>query len=132
MNIGLLLPRSTYYSSISFDLFNGIKARISPEKHPEIKIFTENIGFGAEKQMVYRAAEQLIMQHDVELVFAYIGHSVAQLLRPLFLATNRMLIVLDAGAHLPHEWPSSENIVYHSLNNAIGAYHLGDMARRDG
>ncbi len=132
MKIGLLLPRSTFYTSISFDIFNGMKSRLYSDNNEEIKVFTENIGFGAEKQLVYRAAEQLIMQHDVDVIFAYIGHSIAQLLRPLFLATNRILIVLDSGANLPQEWPQCDNIVYHSLNNSLGAFHLGKMVQKDG
>jgi len=82
MKVGLLLPRSSFYTSISFDIFNGVKSKLHLDNNEEIKIFTENIGFGAEKHVVYRAAEQLIMQHDVDVIFAYIGHSIAQLLRP--------------------------------------------------
>lgn len=132
MKIGLLLPRSTFYTSISFDIFNGVKAKLIADRNEQIEIYTENIGFGAEKQVVYRAAEQLIMQHDTDIIFAYISHSSAQLLRPLFASTNRVLIVLDPGANLPQEWPKSENIVYHSLNNALGAFCLGDLMKKDG
>lgn len=132
MKVGLLLPRSSYYTSIAFDILDGFRQRISLDGNKDtISIFSENIGFGAEKQVVYRAAEQLIMQHDVDVVFGYIGHSMAQLLRPLFLSTNRILVVLDAGSSMPQEWPKCDNIVYHSLNNCLGAFCLGGLIRND-
>jgi len=42
------------------------------------------------------------------------------------------LIVLDSGANLPQEWPHCDNIVYHSLNNSLGAFYLGKMVQQDG
>lgn len=121
-SIGILLPRSTFYASISFDIFEGFRAALRHIGREDIKIVSENIGFGAEKQECYRAAERLILQENVPVVFAYIGHRTAQLLRPLFMAANKLLVVLDAGSHLPHEWPTSPNIFYHSLHNALGAW----------
>ncbi len=132
MKVGLLLPRSTYYVSIAFDIINGLRTRLETSGCENIQIFTENIGFGAEKQTVYRAAEQLILQHDVDVIIGYISHNMSQLLRPLFLSLNRILIVLDSGANLPHEWPKCDNIIYHSLNNSLGAYLLGSLIKKDG
>ncbi len=130
--IGFLLPRSTYYTGISFDLFDGLTSSLSSLGRNDIRIVTENIGFGSDKQLCYKAAEQLLMHEQAQVVFAYIGHRMAQVLRPLFTAANRLLIVLDAGAHLPQEWPSSPHIFYHSLNNALGSWLSSNMAVRDG
>ena len=105
--IGILLPRSTYYQTIGFDLFEGLRSGLRHLGRSDIKIITENIGFGAEKQQCYRSAEKLLLEENVSVVIAYIGHRTAQLLRPLFLAANKMLIVLDAGANLPNEWPAA-------------------------
>lgn len=130
--IGILLPRSSYYSSISFDLFEGLRAGLNAAGHEDIKIVSENIGFGADRQQAYRSAEKLLLEENAGVVLAYVGHRTAQLLRPLFMSANRLLIVLDAGAHLPQEWPASQNILYHSLNNALGAYLAGKRARSEG
>jgi len=131
--IGLLLPRSTYYTGISFDLFEGLKSALHHlGASGEIRIVTENIGFGTDKQQCYKGAEQLIMHENATIVFAYIGHRMAQVLRPLFLAANRLLVVMDAGANLPHEWPESPNIIYHSLHNAFGSWLTAKRAVRDG
>ncbi|WP_412465753.1 ABC transporter substrate-binding protein [Pedobacter sp. KLB.chiD] len=130
--IGILLPRSTYYQTIGFDLYEGLCSGLKYQGRSDIKIVTENIGFGAEKQQCYRSAEKLLLEENVSMVIAYIGHRMAQLLRPLFLAANKMLIVLDAGASLPNEWPSVSNIFYHSLHNALGAALAAKQAVMDG
>jgi branched-chain amino acid transport system substrate-binding protein len=130
--IGILLARSTYYETIGFDLYEGLRSGLKQLGRTDVKIVTENIGFGAEKQQCYRCAEKLLLEENVSLVIAYIGHRTAQLLRPLFLAANKMLIVLDTGANLPHEWPSCPNIFYHSLHNALGAWFAAKEASNHG
>ncbi|MFM2017861.1 MAG: hypothetical protein RL007_1517 [Bacteroidota bacterium] len=130
--IGLLLPRSSYYQSIGFELFDGFRSGLKQYGHDEVKVVTENIGFGADRQQVYRSAEKLLMEENAGIVFAYVGHRTAQLLRPLFMAANKLLVVLDAGANLPQEWPVSANIIYHSLHNSLGAYLAAQRAVHDG
>lgn len=130
--IGLLLPRSTYYTGLSFDLFEGVRSSLKHIGREDIRLVTENIGFGTDKQICYKAAEQLIMHENATVVLAYVGHRMAQVLRPLFQASNRLLVVLDAGANAPHEWPESPNIVYHSLHNALGSWLTAKRAVRDG
>ena len=130
--IGLLLPRSTYYTGLSFDLFEGVRVSLKQLEKEDIRIVTENIGFGTDKQLCYKAAEQLIMHEEATVVLAYIGHRMAQVLRPLFQASNRLLIVLDAGANAPHEWPETPNIIYHSLHNSFGSWLTAKRAVNDG
>ncbi|MEW5675188.1 ABC transporter substrate-binding protein [Flavobacterium enshiense] len=130
--IGLLLPRSTFYETIGFDIFHGLKASLKRLGREDIKVVTENIGFGAEKQQCYRSAERLLLDENASLVIAYIGHRTAELLKPLFQATNKILIVLDAGAHLPQEWPTCPNIFYHSLHNSLGAWLSSKSAASNG
>ena len=130
--IGILLARSTYYQTIGFDLYEGLRSGLKQLGRNDIRVVTESIGFGAEKQQCYRSAEKLLLEENASLVIAYIGHRTAQLLRPLFLASNKMLIVLDAGANLPQEWPTCPNIFYHSLHNALGASLSAKQAVSDG
>jgi len=130
--IGVLLPRSTYYTGLSFDLFEGLKASLRVAGKEDVRIVTENIGFGTDKQQCYKAAEQLIMHENAQVILAYIGHRMAQVLKPLCLAANRLLIVMDAGANVPQEWPESPNIIYHSLHNAFGSWLTAKRAFSDG
>jgi len=131
-NIGVLLPRSSYYDTIGFDIHEGLRSGLANAGREDIRIITENVGFGADKNAVYRSAERLLLDENVAVVFAYLTQRSAQLLRPLFMAANRLLIVLDAGANLPQEWPTTPNILYHSLHNSLGAWLSGKMAIENG
>uniref|UniRef100_UPI004049345A ABC transporter substrate-binding protein n=1 Tax=Flavobacterium sp. TaxID=239 RepID=UPI004049345A len=132
LKIGILLPRSTFYQTINFDLISGLKAGLNQIERNDITVVSENIGFGTDKQQCYRSAEKLILDENVSIVLAYIGHRTAELLRPLFLAANKMLVVLDAGANMPNEYPKCPNILYHSLHNALGAWLAARKATQDG
>jgi branched-chain amino acid transport system substrate-binding protein len=126
--IGILLPRSTYYDTIGFDMFEGLRSGLKHLGRQDIKIFSENIGFGTDQQNCYRIVERLLMQENLSVVFAFISHRTAQLLRPLFMATNRVLIVLDSGANMPQEWPESPNMLFHSLHNSLGNWFAAKKA----
>lgn len=130
--IGILLPRSTYYSSIGFDLFEGLKTGLKKAGRDDICLISDNIGFGTDQQQCYQIAERFLMQENISVVLAYVSHRVAQLLRPLFLAANKILIVLDSGANLPHEWPESTNTVFHSLHNSLGSWIISEIACKQG
>ena len=81
--IGILLPRSSYYTGLSFDIFEGVRASLAEMGREDVRIVTENIGFGTDKQMCYKGAEQLIMHENASVVLAYIGHRMAQVLQPV-------------------------------------------------
>lgn len=130
--IGVLLPRSTYYETISFDLYEGLRSGLNHFGLTDVKIVTENIGFGSDKQQCYRSAEKLLLEENATIVVAYISQRMAQLLRPLFLAANKILIVLDSGANLPTEHSPCPNIIYHSLQNSLGAWLSSKQAIKDG
>ncbi len=132
ITIGFLLPRSAYYTGAGFDIVSGVRESLSLQQVDGLKIVTDNIGFGTDKQQVYRAAERMLMEENAAIVYAYCGMRTAQLLRPLFMAANRLLIVLDAGASLPQEWPVSPNILYLSLHNSLGARLAARAATTDG
>lgn len=132
IKIGILLPRSTYYQSIGIDIYEGLKLGFSYLGKEDIKIITENIGFGVDKTQCYKSAEKLVLEEEVDLVFAYIGHQVAELIKPLFQATQKMLVVLDAGAHLPIEYPKCANIIFLSLHNSLSSWFTSKRAFEDG
>ncbi len=131
--IGVLLPRSTHYGAIAIDLLEGLRNGLQHYAANDIvQITTKSIGFGTHKEDVYKATEQLILEEDVQLVVAYISNKMVQVIRPLIMATHKILIVLDAGAGLPQEHPSCPNIIYHSLHNALGAKLAAKYAINDG
>jgi branched-chain amino acid transport system substrate-binding protein len=130
--IGFLLPRSSFYDTMGFDLFEGLRSGLQHIEKYDVKIIIENISFGADKQQCYRCAEKLVLEENVAIVVAYIGHRMAELLKPLFLATNKILLVLDPGASMPQEWPTCSSIFYHSLQNAFGAWLTAQKAVKEG
>lgn len=130
--IGFLLPRSSFYDTMGFDLFEGLRSGLQHIEKDDVKIIIENISFGADKQQCYRCAEKLVLEENVAIVVAYIGHRMAELLKPLFLATNKILLVLDSGASMPQEWPTCSSIFYHSLQNAFGAWLTAQKAVKEG
>lgn len=66
--VGLLLPRSTYYNTIGFDLFEGFRSSLNALGGDDIGLVTENIGFGTEHQNTYRIVEKMLMQDNVVVV----------------------------------------------------------------
>ncbi|UCS92360.1 ABC transporter substrate-binding protein [Echinicola marina] len=130
--VGLLLPRSTYYASIGFDMHEGLKQGLLAQGDCDISVISENIGFGTDHQKCYEVVEKFLLTEEVDVVLAYISHRTAQLLRPLFKAANKILVVLDSGANLPQEWPSSTNTLYHSLHNSLGNWLAGEKASQVG
>lgn len=130
--IGFLLPRSSFYDTMGFDLFEGLRSGLQHIGKYDVKIIIENISFGADKQQCYRCAEKLVLEENVAIVVAYIGHRMAELLKPLFLATNKILLVLDPGASMPQEWPTCSSIFYNSLQNAFGAWLTAQKAVKEG
>lgn len=130
--VGFLLPRSSFYDTIGFDLFEGLRSGLQHIGKNDVKIIIENISFGADKQQCYRSAEKLLLEENVDIVVAYIGHRMAELLKPLFLAANKILLVLDSGASMPQEWPTCPSIFYHSVQNAFGAWLTAQKAVKEG
>jgi branched-chain amino acid transport system substrate-binding protein len=132
IKIGILLPRSSYYQSIGIDLFEGLKLGFKYLERTDVKIITENIGFGVDKTQCYKSAEKLLLEEEVDFVFAYIGQQAAELIKPLFQATQKMLVVLDAGAHIPNEFPKCANIIFLSLHNSLSSWLTSRRAFQDG
>ncbi len=130
--IGLLLPRSTYYASIGVDIHQGLKQGFLAQKKYVPQIVSENIGFGTDPQLCYNLVEKMLLSSEIEVVIAYISHKTAQMIRPLFKAVNKILVVLDSGANLPQEWPRSSNTLYHSLHNSLGNFLISEMAAQRG
>jgi branched-chain amino acid transport system substrate-binding protein len=130
--IGVLVPKSSHYGAIGVNLLAGLRNSLTYYGNNETQIIPKSIAFGAHKNEVYKAAEQLIVEEDVQLLVAYISNKMVQVIRALVMATNKILLVLDAGANLPQESPTSPNIFYISLHNALGAWLAAKYAIKDG
>jgi branched-chain amino acid transport system substrate-binding protein len=99
--IGLLLPRSTDYPAMGFDMLDGIRAGLSKLGITDAQIVTDNIGFGEDTAGTYAKAERLLLQEDVQLLVVYSNVSNAACLYPLAASAQRPFLFLDAGMQLP-------------------------------
>lgn len=122
MTVGMLLPRSTDYPAMSFDMLDGLRLKLKYDGLGDVRIATENIGFGDDKKDIYAKAEKLLMQDDAEYVVAYLSHANAEMLYPLFETAGKILIVLDAGMNFPTSAPSAQAL--HISFQGIQASHL--------
>src|SRR5689334_15479434 len=103
--IGLLLPRSTDYPSLGFDMLEGLRCNLKMHGNETTRFVSENIGFGEDNALNYAKAEKLFLEDEVEMIIAYCNPSNAEPLYRLATAVQKPLIILDAGMQLPGEYP---------------------------
>jgi branched-chain amino acid transport system substrate-binding protein len=124
--IGLLLPRSTEFPAMSFDLLDGF--RLSCKRMGfDAQVFTENIGFGEDAEQNHARAEQLIIQHDVDIICAYATSLNAEALYALAETTNKPILFFDPGVEL-FEAPPNRLCRHLTLQGLMACNHLGQRA----
>lgn len=101
VKIGLLLPRSTDYPAMGFDMLDGIRAGFVHLGIQDVQVVTDNIGFGEDIDVNYAKAEKMLLQDDVQLLIAYSNVNNAEPLYQLAASMQRPFIFLDAGMQLP-------------------------------
>jgi branched-chain amino acid transport system substrate-binding protein len=125
--IGLLLPRSTDYPAMGFDILDGLRAHFKNSGNEAPVLITENIGFGEDSVINYSKAEKLFLQDEVDLIIAYAGSSVASSFYQLADALNKPFLILDPGMQLPQQTLSP--YCYHiSLQGLHACRIAGNMA----
>jgi branched-chain amino acid transport system substrate-binding protein len=125
--IGVLLPRSTDYPAMGFDMLDGLKLSLKKLGHTDVQFVTENIGFGEDTALNYSRGEKMLLQDDVALIVAYSSVGNAQPLYDLAEISGRPLIFTDAGMSLPEAYPHP--LAYHlSLQGYHACRVSGEMA----
>ena len=130
ITIGVLLPRSTDFPAMGFDLLDGLKVYFQKQGLETVRFVPENIGFGEDRKEIYAKAEKCILQDDAQIVVAYLSTENAATLYPLFESTGKQLIVLDAGMNYPKE-AASPNALYISLQGIHSCLYGGKLAGKD-
>lgn len=130
LKIGLLLPRSTEYPAMGFDILDGLRCSLLQRGMSDVQILTENIGFGENHQANYALAEKMIMQDDVQLIIAYSNFSNAEHLFPLAVSSGRPFIFLDAGMQLVSTGPAPN--CYHLSLQGVHACMAGGERAAEG
>jgi branched-chain amino acid transport system substrate-binding protein len=132
LRTGILLPRSTLFPSLGLDILNGIKNYL--KKHTlsdEVKLITDNIGFGVNEQEVYAKTEKMLLQEDVDMVVLCADTKITEMLQPLFTASNKILLAVNFGANFPDSWQPAPTTITHSLNFCLHARLTGMLAANE-
>lgn len=120
MNIGILFPRSNAYPLIGSEFIEGLKAYLKQEGYEKnINFYSESIGFGGTEKEVYAKAEKLLMMDDVDILVGFIDEKVLELLKPLVLASGKLMIMVNPGGNHPVNWIPQANIVTLSLRHSF-------------
>ena len=132
LRIGILLPRSTLFPSLGLDILSGLKEQLKQQQvFDDIKLVTDNIGFGTEEQEIYTKAEKMLLQEDADVVILCADTGITEMLQPLFTATNKILLVVNFGANFPESWQSAPTTIIHSLNFCEHAGITGKLAAEE-
>ncbi|HEY4063545.1 MAG TPA: ABC transporter substrate-binding protein [Puia sp.] len=105
IRIGLLLPRSTDYPAMGFEILDGLRCGLKLQG-VACDLFSENTGFGEDQALTWSKAEKLLIQDNADLLVVYSGSLNAESLYPLADAAQKPFIILDAGMQLPLGKPS--------------------------
>lgn len=129
--IGVLLPRSTEFPAMGFDLLDGIRTRLQLLGHGDSQFFTQNTGFGDDSSVTISAAERMIMENDVQLIIAYSTSLNAEQLYGLADTTGRPFLFIDAGMEF-FELPPNPNCFHITLQGLEACVRSGAAAGNGG
>lgn len=122
--IGILLPRSTDYPAMGYDLLDGLRYGLKQSGNDSVKFSHDSIGFGENAATNYSKAEHLFLENDLELLIVYSGSTNAEMLYPLAEGMQKPILFVDPGMQFPTVKPSPW--CYHiSLQGIHAAYHSG-------
>lgn len=129
MVAGVLLPTSSTHPLIPHDFMAGIRAALKYSGSP-VTLVPGYIGFGAHAEEVKMQAEKLILEHDPDVIIAFVDHPVADSLFPLMGQLNKLLIVVNSGAKYAVDWKAPVNVYFHTLENAYLSFLTSNNTSR--
>jgi branched-chain amino acid transport system substrate-binding protein len=95
----------------------------------QIRIYPADAGNGGSETAVFRLAERLLLNEQVDVLVAFIDLKVLPLLKPLLHACGKLLIIVNAGANYPDNWVSQPNIVFLTLQHAFLCWLTGALTK---
>ncbi len=129
--VGLLLPRSAIYPTMSFDLMGGLKWALESCGITDVEIKTEGIGIAADGKLIYTMCEKLIFD-GCEIVAGYVNPVTAEQLKPLFEGANALFIALDGGYQYPASLTAMPNVITLSFQGTLCCRIAGATAVAEG
>jgi branched-chain amino acid transport system substrate-binding protein len=129
--IGLLLPHSSLYPSLSVDLTEGLKSGVAGAGLGEVTWAIEGIGFGTDADDLLAKSQKLLLQEGVDLVVGMLPRRMAGKVAPLFTSANRLLLLLDVLGEFFVD-PPAPTVFYHSLQTCLSCRLTGRKAVESG
>ena len=129
LRIGILLPRSTLFPLIGFDILDGIKSCLGYKQlQDDFKLMIDNIGYGTNENEIYTKVEKFLLEDNCDVIVAVADFRIDEMLAPLFTATNKLLLIVNFGANMPDKWQADPCVITHSLNFCFHTWLTGKMA----
>lgn len=127
--IGILLPRSVEYPSISFDLLDGLRIHLRQLGVTDVAFHTENTGFGEDPEATHAAAEKLVLNNDADFIIAYATSLNAEQMYSFSTSTGKPILFVDAGMEHFEQQPHP-NCYHLTLQGTQACTMLGHAAGR--
>lgn len=120
MKVGILFPRSNAHPLMGSSYLDALKLYLKTA-YPDndIELLAESIGFGGVEKEVYAKAEKLMVVDDVDILIGFIDEKILELIKPLLLASDKLMIVINPGANHSKNWIPQQNIVHLGLQHAL-------------
>lgn len=120
--VGLLLPRSSYYTELSWSFLAGMSLYAGQA----IKIVTEDIGSGA--QSVQQKLESMLQKNQIDMMIGLVNPSVAISLQSTLEAANIPFLASGLGENVARNVEYDSNIYFHTLGLWQSNWALGQWA----
>lgn len=132
LRAGILMPRSALFPSLGLDMLNGLKENLKKQNvFDQVKLVTDNIGFGINEPEIYAKAEKMLLQEDADMVIVCVDTRTTEMLQPLFTASNKILLAVNFGANFSDNWQPAPSTITHSLNFCLHARLTGMLAAKE-
>jgi branched-chain amino acid transport system substrate-binding protein len=126
------MPRSTLFPSLGLDLLNGLKENLKIQNvSDQVKLVTDNIGYGINEPEIYAKAEKMLIHEEVDMLMVCADTRSIEMLQPLFTASNKILVAINFGANFPDNWQPAPTTITHSLNFCLHARLTGKLAAKE-
>lgn len=115
MKLGVLVPHSSLYPSLAFDVVEGIRAGMATSGSTEVTLVVENIGFGLDSEQLRDKTQKLLLQDGVDVLVGMMNRRTVEAIAPLVAGANRLLLVLETLGEFFLDLPRHPSVLFHSL-----------------
>ncbi|NHN28094.1 ABC transporter substrate-binding protein [Flavobacterium jejuense] len=116
MKLGLLLPTSKIYPTLSIDFMSGLRLAFKEQKSEDIEILYQGIENGGNKDLITNELNKMVLQNQVDLNIVFANPIFTDEIANTTKALQRPVIITNMGANLPIFKINSPYVLINSLN----------------